>query len=228
MCYIQFINSINLGLTEKKISIQDTPLRACPMCNEKYSFRWRSQVAFICKNKVSNALCKGMDRKLNPENHLCSSRCPSISQSQPTEPLPPKWEWIHVHTEIICDTRIRSLSILRTKTKTLGPRGFYSASYAAWNALPFVICTISWTIAEQLQETINWKWSLFSWPHLGYIYHLICSSCAPTRYFISWRVQVSVLNLELNWSYGLKELNPRNLIIIIIADFKNVNLSTLS
>ena len=30
----------------------------------------------------------------------------------------------------------RSLSIPRTKTKTLGPRGFYFASSAAWNALP--------------------------------------------------------------------------------------------
>ena len=30
----------------------------------------------------------------------------------------------------------RSLSIPRTKTKTIGPRGFYFASSAAWNALP--------------------------------------------------------------------------------------------
>ena len=30
----------------------------------------------------------------------------------------------------------RSLSIPRTKTKTLSPRGFYLASSAAWNALP--------------------------------------------------------------------------------------------
>ena len=39
-----------------------------------------------------------------------------------------------------------------------------------------------WTASK-----LNWK-LIFSWPHLGYIYHLICSSCVPTRYFISWRV----------------------------------------
>ena len=39
----------------------------------------------------------------------------------------------HLRSSVILE---RSLSIPRTKTKTLGPRGFYFASSAAWNALP--------------------------------------------------------------------------------------------
>ena len=38
-------------------------------------------------------------------------------------------------SEIICDTRTVAVNP-QTKTKTLGPRGFYFASSAAWNALP--------------------------------------------------------------------------------------------
>ena len=84
-------------------------------------------------------------------------------------------------------------------TKTLGPRGFYFASSAAWNALPVHHSAQPWTISEQIQNWIETP-LVFSWPNLGYIYHLICSSYAPTRYFISLRVQVSVLNwIELNW-----------------------------
>ena len=42
---------------------------------------------------------------------------------------------VHAHLRSSV-TLERSLSIPRTKTKTLGPRGFYFASSAAWNALP--------------------------------------------------------------------------------------------
>ena len=42
---------------------------------------------------------------------------------------------VHAHLRS-SGTLERSLSIPRTKTKTLGPRGFYFASSAAWNALP--------------------------------------------------------------------------------------------
>ena len=43
----------------------------------------------------------------------------------------------HVHAHLRSSVTLeRSLSIPRTKTKTIGPRGFYFASSAAWNALP--------------------------------------------------------------------------------------------
>ena len=42
---------------------------------------------------------------------------------------------VHAHLRSSV-TLERSLSIPRTKTKTIGPRGFYFASSAAWNALP--------------------------------------------------------------------------------------------
>ena len=42
-----------------------------------------------------------------------------------------------VHAQLRSSVTLeRSLSIPRTKTRTLGPRGFYFASSAAWNALP--------------------------------------------------------------------------------------------
>ena len=91
----------------------------------------------------------------------------------------------------------RPLSIPRTKTETLGPRGFYLASSAAWNALPVHLRDLELSLNSFKTKL---KTHFFSWPHLGYIYQSICSSCAPTRYFISWRVQVSVLNwIELKW-----------------------------
>ena len=42
-----------------------------------------------------------------------------------------------VHTHLRSSATLeRSLLVLRTKTKTIGPRGFYFASSATWNALP--------------------------------------------------------------------------------------------
>ena len=42
-----------------------------------------------------------------------------------------------VHTHLRSSVTLeRSLLVPRTKTKTIGPRGFYCASSAAWNALP--------------------------------------------------------------------------------------------
>ena len=56
-----------------------------------------------------------------------------------TRPFLPVWSLHACHSprssEIICDTRTVAANP-RTKTKTLGPRGFYFASSAAWNALP--------------------------------------------------------------------------------------------
>ena len=44
---------------------------------------------------------------------------------------------VAVHTHLRSSATLeRSLLIPRTKTKTIGPRGFYFASSAAWNALP--------------------------------------------------------------------------------------------
>ena len=96
-----------------------------------------------------------------------------------------------VHAHLRSSTLERSLPIPRTKTKTLGPRGFYFASSAAWNALPVHLRDPTLSLNS---FKIKLKTHFFSWPHLGYNCHLICSSCAPTRYFISWRLQVSVLN----------------------------------
>ena len=97
---------------------------------------------------------------------------------------------VHAHLRSSV-TLERSLSIPRTKTKTLGLRGFYFASSAAWNALP-----VHLRDPELLLNSFKTKLKthFISWPHLGYIHHLICSSSAPMRYFISWRVQVSVLS----------------------------------
>ena len=85
----------------------------------------------------------------------------------------------------------RSLSIPRTKTKTLGPREFYFASSAAWNALPVHLRDPELSL-NSFKTKLN-----FSWLHLGYIYHLICSSCTPTRYF--YKLARASVCIELNW-----------------------------
>ena len=46
-----------------------------------------------------------------------------------------------VHAQLRSSVTLeQSLSIPRTKTRTLGPRGFYFVSSAAWNALPVHLC----------------------------------------------------------------------------------------
>ena len=99
----------------------------------------------------------------------------------------------------------RSLSILQTKTKTLGPRGFYLASSATWNALPVHLCDPELSLNSFKTELKTHFFLDPTWATSRYIYHLICSSCTPTWSFISFRVQVSVLNwieltLQLWWS----------------------------
>ena len=73
----------------------------------------------------------------------------------------------------------RSLSILRTKTKTIGPRGFYFASSAAWNALPVHLRDPELSLNSFKTKL---KTHFFSWyPHLSHSSCHFCSSCAPTR-----------------------------------------------
>ena len=67
----------------------------------------------------------------------CTLAC--IQMSARTCSFLPVWSLDACHSprssEIICDKRTVAVNP-RTKTKTLGPRGFYFASSAAWNALP--------------------------------------------------------------------------------------------
>ena len=58
-----------------------------------------------------------------------------------------------VHTHLRSSVTLeRSLLVPRTKTKTIGPRGFYFASSAAWNALPVHLAARPWSLAEQFQN----------------------------------------------------------------------------
>ena len=74
---------------------------------------------------------------------------------------------VHAHLRSSV-TLERSLSIPRTKTKTLGPRGFHFASSAAWNALPVLLrdSNYRWTASK-----LNWKHTFFltpPGPHLSF------------------------------------------------------------
>ena len=62
-----------------------------------------------------------------------------------------------------------SLSIPRMKTKTLGPRGFYFASSAAWNALPVHLRDPQLSLNSFKTKL---KTHFFSWPHLHLSFNL--------------------------------------------------------
>ena len=80
------------------------------------------------------------------EDSCIGSRCQIVSDSNcvllymdawRTRSSLPVWSLHACHSPRSSD---RSLSIPRTKTKTIGPCGFYFASFAAWNALQVHLC----------------------------------------------------------------------------------------
>ena len=79
-----------------------------------------------------------------------------------------------VHAQLRSSVTLeRSLSIPRTKTRTLGPREFY---FAAWNALPVHLRDPDLSLNSFKTKL---KTHFLSWhPHLAIL--LSCSSCAPT------------------------------------------------
>ena len=93
----------------------------------------------------------------------------------------------------------------RTKTKTLGPRGFYFASSAAWNALPVHLRDPELSL-NSFKPKLKTHFFVLTC-HLGYIYHLICSyKCAARAIGLNWielnRVasELTVFDwIELNW-----------------------------
>ena len=86
----------------------------------------------------------------------------------------------------------RSLSIPRTKAKTIGPRGFYFASFAAWNVLQVQLRDPELSLNSFKTKL---KTHFFSWPHMGYIYHLNFVRRARQRDNL---VRANVC-IELNW-----------------------------
>ena len=78
---------------------------------------------------------------------------------------------VHAHLRSSV-TLERWLSILRTKTKTIGPRGFYFASSAAWNALPVHLRNPELSLSSFKTKL---KTRFFSWypPTWLTLYHVI-------------------------------------------------------
>ena len=84
---------------------------------------------------------------------------------------------VHAHLRSSVTLEL-SLSIPRTKTKTIGPHGFYFASSAAWNALPVHLRDpeLSLNSFKAKLKTLFLCW----FPHLSFFHHVnFCSSCAP-------------------------------------------------
>ena len=71
----------------------------------------------------------------------------------------------------------RSLSIPRTKTRTLSPRVFYFASTAAWNALPVHLRDPDLSL-NSFKTKLKTHFFIFSSGSHPSCY--LCSSCAPT------------------------------------------------
>ena len=100
---------------------------------------------------------------------------------------------VHAHLRSSV-TLERSLSIPRTKTKTIGPRGFYFASSAAWNALPVHLHDPELSLNSFKTKL---KTHFFYWPYLGYIYHLILFVVHANA--IIYKLARANVCIELNW-----------------------------
>ena len=102
---------------------------------------------------------------------------------------------VHAHLRS-SGTLERSLSIPRTKTKTLGPRGFYFASSAAWNALPVHLRDPTLSLNS---FKIKLKTHFFSWPHLGYNNLLSFNLFVVRANAIFYKLARASVCIELNW-----------------------------
>ena len=101
----------------------------------------------------------------------------------------------------------RLLYVPRTKTKTLGPRGFYYASSAVWNSIPVDLRDPGLSLHSFRTKL---KSHFFHRCLFSSVFHL-CTLLLSIAFFfavranvmfISWRVQMSELNwIELTWSH---------------------------
>ena len=93
---------------------------------------------------------------------------------------------------IICDTWTIAVNP-RTETRTLGPRGFYFASSAAWNALS----DRPWSFVEQFKK-LNWKITFFLdipiWVTLILLYLFVVRANV-----IVYKLARANICFELNW-----------------------------
>ena len=80
------------------------------------------------------------------------------------------------------------------KTKTIGPRAFYFASSAVWNALPVHLRDPELSLNSFKTKL---KTHFFSWSHLGYIYHLILFVVRANAIF--YKLARANVCIELNW-----------------------------
>ena len=90
-----------------------------------------------------------------------------------------------------------SLSISRTKTKTIGPRGFYFASSAAWNALPVHLRDPDLSLNS---FKIKLKTHFFSWrPPPGGRFTYLVSLFVARANAIIYKLARANIWIELNW-----------------------------
>ena len=99
-----------------------------------------------------------------------------------------------VHTHLRSSVTLeRSLLVPRTKTKTIGPRGFYFASSAAWNALPVHLRDPGLSLNN---FKLNWKLTFFlEIPHLGIMFSVFVARANV----IIYKLARANIWIELNW-----------------------------
>ena len=98
----------------------------------------------------------------------------------------------------------RLLYVPRTKTKTLGPRGFYYAASAVWNSLPVDLRDPGLSLhsfrTKLKSHFFIVDWFFFVFHSCTLLFSLVFLFAVRANVmFISWRVQMSELNwIELN------------------------------
>ena len=102
---------------------------------------------------------------------------------------------VHAHLRSSV-TLERSLSIPRTKTKMIGPRGFYFTLSAAWNALPVHLHDPELSLNS---FKIKLKTHFYpDIPHLGYIFMFFYAFVVRANAII-YKLASANVCIELNW-----------------------------
>ena len=178
--------------TPESTTVTDSwpPVRHLSTCTRSYSPTFMPPPDLFCTSHIIRLfpeLCERTAAMARDVWFISVYRClHGLAPSYLSDLCTPETVHAYLRSSVTLE---RSLSIPRTKTRTLGLHGFYFASSAAWNTL-----SVHLRDSELSLNSFKTKLKTTFFLTLGYFYHLICLSCAPTRYFISWHMQMSVLN----------------------------------
>ena len=163
----------------------------CPPCRRQASSA--ASASRICFRHHASTIALAWDARSHQVQTVHARvQMPSRTRtSVPSDLCTPATVHTHLRSSVTLE---RSLLVPRTKTKTIGPRGFYFASSAAWNTLPVHLRDPGLSLNN---FKIKLKTPLFSWspPTWGFMFSVFVARANVIIYKLA---RANIL-IELNW-----------------------------